>query len=276
MTALYTFENAAAALKALTFLVTVDGRKVAPRGEMTRELRDVVIQIDNPTDPLMYGMGRNWNPDIAVAEFLQLAGGFSDPERMKKIAPTFANFTDGGTFHGAYGPRTWMQFHNTVRLLRREPNTRQAVVQIWDPQYDQAPGKKDYPCTLGFVFAIRDAELHMSTHMRSNDLWWGWSYDAFQFMQLQCTVANVLGLRPGPYVHYVNSLHLYERDMNSALELVERDSPKNVALSGIGSVADSWADIQQEAYTYFYGPEKKYMLSDSEVFMQERMKGYWE
>lgn len=273
MTHLYTFENPAEALRALTQIVVADGEKVSPRGQETKELRDVMIQIDNPTDPNLFGMNRNWNSDIAVAEFLQLVGGFSDPGRMSAIAPSFGKFMDGGSFHGGYGPRTSMQFDNLIDLLRRDPYTRQAVVTIWDPMYDQQQSKKDLPCTLAFVFAIRDAELHMSTHMRSNDLWWGWSYDAFQFTQLQCTVANVLGLRPGPYVHYVNSLHLYKRDFDAALNLSERDSDKNIRMEGIAKLGRNWAEVQEDAHNLFYGKYFSFM-TNTEKFMFEDMVKY--
>lgn len=274
MTRAYTFDNAAEALQRLSLIVVTDGAKVSPRDQKTRELRDVIIQIDNPTDPNMLSMNRKWNPEIAIAEFLQLVGGFSDPERMKKIAPTFKNFLNGGAFHGAYGPRTSMQFENLIRKLHNDPYTRQGVVQIWDPLHDQQRDRLDVPCTLGFVFSIRNAELHMSTHMRSNDLWWGWSYDAFQFMQLQCTIANVLQLTPGPYVHYVNSLHLYERDIEKALSLTQRDPLQNIRIDGIGRVADDWAEVQREALSYFYGPYQA-LLSDGEAWMQSKMKKYW-
>lgn len=274
----YTFNTAADALRALTQIVIMDGDKVEPRGQKTREMRDVVIQIDDPTDPCMFSMNRDWNASIAVAEFLQLVGGFSDPARMKAIAPSFGNFMNGGAFHGAYGPRTAMQFDRAIDMLRRDPSTRQAVVQIWDPLHDQLPGRKDIPCTLGFVFSIRKDELHMATHMRSNDLWWGWSYDAFQFTQLQCTVANLLNLAVGPYVHYVNSLHVYERDFDKALSLTERDGAAqlNARLTGIGQIAQDWAEIQSDASSFFYGKPWPTLLNTSEAFMVHKMRKHYD
>lgn len=205
--------------------VLEDGRDVAPRGLRTREVLDAVIILEDPTDALPIGVGRKLNVAIAVAEALQLVGGVSYPNMMRKIARSFGDFTDGEVFHGAYGPRLRPQLGRIVDILKDDPDSRQAVVTIWDPLHDQQGGVRDTPCTVMLQFLIRDNRLILHTTMRSNDVWWGLAYDAFQFTTLQLAMADVLQLEPGPYHHHAVSLHAYERDW---------DSIRGLELTGLG------------------------------------------
>lgn len=240
----FSFSNAVDSILKLPNVLIVDGDRVSPREQRTYELRDVLIEVRDPTDVTMLGIGRQWNPKIAVAEFLQLVGGFSNPETMSKIAPFFNTVKNGGVFHGAYGPRISMQMPKVIERLRSDPSSRQGVSVIWDPLHDLMQEERlDLPCTIDMVFAVRNAQLLMTTHMRSNDVWKGWCYDLFQFTQLQCTVANILGLAVGPYTHFANSFHLYDTDALAASKLTKAvPQPK---LDGLQVM--SWAAAQRVA-----------------------------
>lgn len=187
------------------------GAKVSPRGYETREIQDFQFMLTDPTDALPLGVGRKPNLAIGAAEALQLCGGMSDPTMMVSIAKNFSRFLDGGVLHGAYGPRVRPQLPRVANRLVLDRDTRQAIIQVWDPLYDLEDAR-DLPCTLGFGFRIRDDKLNMSAVMRSNDVWLGTAYDVFMFTQLQCTVANALGLEVGTYTHHAYSFHVYARD----------------------------------------------------------------
>jgi len=269
------FKNGAESIRQLPSILIADGDLVSPRKQQTRELRNVLIEIADPTDPTMLGIGRNWNRKIAVAEFLQLVGGFSDPEAMVLVSPSFKNFLTGGSLHGAYGPRVSMQMQPALDRLRADPDTRQSIVTIWDPLHDLLQeDRRDIPCTLSFSFAIRNGELLMSTHMRSNDVWWGWSYDLFQFTRLQCTVANFLGLEVGPYIHYADSFHLYTRDEDAAMSITTKDGEDRPVLQGIGALNEqrTWQDVQWLAQDLFYSTELSDDMTVSETWMSEVMQ----
>jgi thymidylate synthase len=194
--------------------VRYHGERVVVRDQPTLELLDVTLEIVDPTDTLPFGTGRGISPRIAALEALQLVGGVSCPELMVKASRNFDQFRDGGIYHGAYGPRLRAQLPVVVERLKLDPQTRQAVVTVWDPLHDlMVSDSRDYPCTVMLQFLVRDGRLQLHTTMRSNDVWWGLAYDAFQFTQLQLTVANVLGLPAGHYYHHAVSLHLYERDL---------------------------------------------------------------
>lgn len=206
--------------------VAEHGDKRSPRGHATRDVGPTLIQVDDPVHSLPVGCGRGVKPAIGAIEACQLIGAFSDPDLVLRISPNFAPFMDDGFFWGAYGARIGAQMTNIVRKLEDDPSTRQAVVTLWHPAFDNQPGKHDYPCTVGFQFMIDDQlRLCMNTVMRSNDVWLGFAYDLFQFTQLQLTLANVLDLPPGPYTHMAWSLHLYEKHLADVEKLHEPGPP---------------------------------------------------
>jgi thymidylate synthase len=182
---------------------------------------------------------------------MQLLAGVSDPELMLVVQSRFSKFMDGSAFHGAYGPRVRWQLPEIETMLRQDHTTRQALVEIWDPRYDKATSTppKDLPCTRGFQFFIRDNTLEMETLMRSNDVWWGASYDWAQFTALQMTMANVLGLKSGRYYHHVGSLHVYARN-SGELDYLHKTDSKTRPLDlpvGIGDNSMTWLDVQEQA-----------------------------
>lgn len=225
-----------------------DGDPVGSRVSLTLELMPCTIVLENPRDSLPLGIGRGVNTAIAAVEALSLIGGVVRPELLCAVGPNFVQFTENGEFHGAYGPRTREQYPEVLRRLRDTPNTRQAVATIWEPHRDlPVDGHKDYPCTLSHAFYIRRDRLVMHTTMRSNDVLWGFSYDAFQFCQLQLTMANVLGIEPGPYYHDAKSLHLYERDFDTAVTLLSEHTNKDPGFLPMGLDGDTWQEVQERA-----------------------------
>jgi len=220
------------------------GKEVAPRGQKTREIEDAVIRIENPYDTLPLGINRGTVPGIGAVEAMQLLGGVSAHELLVAVGPQFKAYTnDDGTFHGAYGPRTQNQYAPIIERLKKDPDSRQALVTIWDPSLDLEDGKRDYPCTTLHQFRIRDNKLNMSVYMRSNDVWLGAAYDFFQFTRVQIAMASVLGIDVGKYTHHVGSLHIYEQHYESADNLKYADKITPVPFI----TGDTWQDVQNQA-----------------------------
>ena len=67
----------------------------------------------------------------------------------------------------------------------------------------------DTPCTYAVQFTVLNGKLNMSVVMRSNDLWYGFCNDQYQFSNLQMYVAYELNLPVGTYYHFAHNLHLY-------------------------------------------------------------------
>lgn len=197
------------------------GRSVTSRGLATRELVGVSIEFLEPAGVMLpIGVGRAVNGRLAAVEALQLMSGTGDVSLLYRASPNYSDVLvrPDHAEYGAYGPRLRYQLDSLVELLRREPDTRRAVLVIW--REDDLTHDGDRPCTLTLQFLIRDDALHMIVTMRSQDVWLGVPYDVFMFSQLQRSLARQLGATVGPYVHNVGSLHLYDRDLERSRRLV--------------------------------------------------------
>jgi thymidylate synthase len=226
------------------------GSEVSPRGMLTREIEDALILIEDPYSTLPIGTGRGTVPGIGAIEACQLLGGVSDPELVIAVGPQFANYTeDNGLFHGAYGLRTDGQYSAVIERLKNDPDSRQAVVTIWNPSLDLLPSKRDYPCTVLHQFRVRNGALNMSVYMRSNDVWLGAAYDWFQFTRVQIAMASVLGVEVGRYAHHVGSLHIYEQHFDKVSSLRYPTYSESQATSYDIPVltGDSWQEVSESA-----------------------------
>jgi thymidylate synthase len=253
------------------------GRKVSPRGMETLELPNATIELTDPRKALASGINRKLNTKLVAAEGVQLVGGFSDPAMLVRVAPNMAQFQDGGSFYGAYGPRLKSQLHEVVKQLAYDMSTRQAQMAIWQ-QPDLYVKTKDKPCTSLLQFMVRDDKLELFTTMRSNDCWWGVPYDIAAFCILQLTVAHWLNLDVGSYHHNAKSLHVYTRDFDAIGELDYPTTPaeptpffKNYSWSWAQSapVQDFVSFQQHHILELAYGRAEP--LSDQERWFVERL-----
>ena len=53
----------------------------------------------------------------------------------------------------------------------------------------------------------------MCVVMRSNDLWYGFCNDQYQFSSLQKMIADTLSIDVGTYYHFAHNLHLYNNKL---------------------------------------------------------------
>ena len=248
------------------------GETTSPRGIETREIEDAVVIVDNVYDTLPLKVGRGAVPGIGAVESCQLLSGVSTPDTVIAVGPQFKNYAeDNGIFHGAYGPRTAGQFDAVVEKLKNDRDTRQAVVTIWDPQYDNQPSKRDYPCTVLHQFRVRNDRLNMSVYMRSNDVWLGAAYDFFQFTRVQLALAWVLGVAPGRYAHHVGSLHIYKHHYDSAENLTKTsERPEQIPYF----TGNTWDEVKESALRALDAVNDKSMLVDlspSELWYADAM-----
>lgn len=258
------------------------GSHASPRDMPTLELLNFGLTLTKPWDSVPTGIRRpRLNPSIGFAEGLQLVAGESHPKLLARIAPTFERFMEpDGSLHGAYGPRVMHYIRRVIRLLARDPDSRQAVVNIFDValdlhQGDNAP--KDIPCTIALHFMLRNGKLILITRMRSNDVWLGLPYDVMQFTLLQIAMANALDVEPGIYYHSSNSMHLYDRDLAAASELRYVSSYEEHEQhlrdwgmwTGVGARGMSWEEIQHRARVLLGGSRPKDPTPTEELMHRE-------
>ncbi len=221
------------------------GELVCPRGKETLELRPSVVHLTDSLRNIVTHPARNLNYQFMVAEWLWMAAGMDDVETIAFFNKNIAQFSDDGrTFYGAYGPRIAAQLSYVIETLRRDRDSRQAVLMIWQPA---PPATRDVPCTLSLQLLLRRDKLELIATMRSSDAWLGLPYDLFNFTRLQAGIAAELGVGPGPATLVLGSSHLYEPHYGPAEELVrgQRYLPFDIASPPLSHfpVASEWREV---------------------------------
>lgn len=168
---------------------------------------------------------RNLSLQYAAAELLWYLSETGNTKMICAYAPQYEKFTEAdGTAYGAYGARMKEQLPMIIDLLRSNPNTRQAVISMWnetDLEHAIEGDRADIPCTTTWQFIIRSNQLHMVCSIRSNDIWLGLPYDVYVNTIMLRLIAQAVGVRPGSYTHQVGSLHLYDTNRRASEESVE-------------------------------------------------------
>lgn len=184
-------------------------------GAVVGELLNVGFCVKDPTRSVVTSQIRKMPMRYAVGELAWYLSGSNLVRDISRFAKKWEEISDDGvTNNSAYGFRIFHMFgfdqwEYVKELLQKDPNSRQAVIHIKDPCNTPT---KDVPCTVYLQFFIREGKLHMTTHMRSNDIWMGVPYDMFSFCFLQMKMAMELGVEIGEYTHFAGSLHMYKRD----------------------------------------------------------------
>lgn len=200
-------------------------------GAVVGELLDAVLCVEDPTRSIVTSPIRKMPMRYAVGELAWYLAGSNRVSDISRFAKKWVDISDDGvTNNSAYGYRIQQMFgfdqwEYVKGLLQKDPNTRQAVIHIKNAS--NVP-TKDTPCTVYLQFFLRDEQLHMSVHMRSNDIWMGVPYDMFSFCFLQMKMAMELGVYVGSYTHYAGSLHMYQRDYEVAMKNIAAQTPATI------------------------------------------------
>ena len=192
----------------------------------TKALFNVGFYIEKPMDNFILNGERGWNPVYAEAEWQWYLSGDRNTKKLGelygKVPEIWKRMADvDGNVNSNYGWQ-WKrndQIDYVIDLLRNEPDTRQAAISIYDCK-EHDTFTFDTPCTYAVQFTILDNKLNMSVVMRSNDLWFGFCNDQYQFSKLQYYIWNRLGnfddfneIELGTYFHFAHNLHLYNNKL---------------------------------------------------------------
>ena len=173
-----------------------------------------VLRIDRPWERVLFHPVRDANPFFHVMEFCWMLAGSNDAEWISMFNKQMMEYADEGILRGAYGWR-WArddQIGQTIGLLRNDPYSRQAVVQMWDYTLDGSRAQSsDRPCNTHIYFRVNELdELEMTVCNRSNDFFWGMlGSNVVHFTMLHEIIAHAIGRKMGAYYVFTNNLHVY-------------------------------------------------------------------
>ena len=185
--------------------------KASRNGDTLELPQPMVTSWLQPDQRVIFNAVRNANPFFHLMEALWILARRQDVRFLAMFNKRMADYSDDGeTFHAPYGYRIGDQLERVIDLLKRSPDTRRAVLQIWDHGKDLAKDGKDLPCNDMVFLKIRDGRLHMSVLCRSNDMLWGaYGANVVQFSFLQEYIARSVGVELGAYHQYSDSFHVY-------------------------------------------------------------------
>lgn len=230
----YVFETASEALPRLLKKAFEKGSLVPSRAGATMELTHLGITLTKPHRREILCPHRKPSIAAQVAETMWVLAGRDDIEWLGHYLPRAKDFSDDGlTWRAGYGKRlrSWPstnvpgfphdQLAYVVNTLKANPESRQAVMSIWDPAIDSAPGK-DIACNNWLSFISRNNRLDLMVAIRSNDAIWGWSgINAFEWSALLEVVAGLTRLQVGSLHFAVTSWHVYEQHWDKAKKISE-------------------------------------------------------
>ncbi len=184
-------------------------------GPALRIAEPVLTRVKYPQQRVLFHAGRDANPVFHCLESIWMLAGRRDVEFVKRFNSRIGQYSDDGkVFNAAYGHRMRKHFgrdqlDEVIRLLRREPGARQAVVQLWDSA-DISKRTLDRACNMQLIFGIFNVRLNLTVINRSNDAWFGYAgANIVHFTMIQEFVASAVGARLGEYRTFSNNLHLY-------------------------------------------------------------------
>jgi len=185
----------------------------------TRTLFNIGFTLHKPQMRMIPTEMREWNHEYAEAEWQWYLSG--DPSIFKlgdiygKVPPIWSRMADDkGNVNSNYGYQ-WKrngQLDYVVDKLKKHKHTRHAAISIYDgKEHDQFA--TDTPCTYAVQFTNVENRLNMCVTMRSNDLWYGFCNDQYQFSKLLELVCERTGLDMGTYFHFAHNLHIYSNKL---------------------------------------------------------------
>ena len=190
----------------------------------------VITVYEQPQEKVLFWAERDANPFFHILEGLWMLGGRNDVEWISYYNSRMREFSDDGkTFHGAYGHR-WRnhfegdQLDEVCSILKSDPNSRRAVITMWDPDVDLGRDGKDLPCNVLACAQINhEGKLDLTVTCRSNDIIFGaHGANSVHFAMLQEYLAARIGVSVGTLYQLSNNYHAYLDVFEKNRSLIDR------------------------------------------------------
>lgn len=192
-----------------------------------------VFEINGDMPRLVSLSERFVNPYLAVVEAALMLAGSNSLAPLTYFAPVYGSYSDDGEkLHGAYGHRLrayfgFDQIEAAIRLLSMDQSSRRAFLTLASP-CDVQTESLNIPCNVMVLLIIRDGRLDLTTINRSNDIFWGLTYNIFVFRCLQRFLARRMSVECGIQRHFSNAMHLYNRDLGAVRRIVDANTADDV------------------------------------------------
>ena len=116
------------------------------------------------------------------------------------------------------------QITQVLDQLRNNPDSRRIIVSAWNVgEIDQMALP---PCHAFFQFYVAEGRLSCQLYQRSADIFLGVPFNVASYALLTMMIAQVVGLKPGEFVHTLGDAHLYLNHLEQTdLQLTREPHP---------------------------------------------------
>ena len=139
------------------------------------------------------------------------------------------------------------QLQWVINELKEDPFARNAIVSSWNPEYLYTMASlKDacrFPiCHNMYQLSIKDGKLSIQLYQRTADLFLGVPFNIASYALLTIVLAQILGVKPGEFIHTFGDAHIYENHVEQVKEQISRE-PKPFPQVKIDSKLKSLTDF---------------------------------
>jgi len=120
-----------------------------------------------------------------------------------------------------YGSRIVPQLDRIIELLKKTPDTNQAIIQVGRPEDCIL---SDPPCLRTIDLRIKDGKLHCFPYFRSWDLYAGLPENLGGIQLLKEYLADEIGVEDGEMIVSSKGLHVYDYAWEQVSQLVRKAS----------------------------------------------------
>lgn len=106
-----------------------------------------------------------------------------------------------------------------ISYLLQYPLSKRAIIPFWEDRFRDL--SVESPCEIAVSFRLKSRLLEMHTHVRANNAAFLLLMDMRVLMGVQRLVAEALGVGVGDYVHFIDSLHVYEAELAETKKIYE-------------------------------------------------------
>lgn len=142
-----------------------------------------------------------------------------DAWATKKICDQYS--LPEGRLGRIYGPqwRTWRgvdgriidQISNVIDEIKTRPDSKRMMVTSWNPA--EVDDVFVSPCHGIFKFVVAEGVIDLCMTQRSADLPIGVPFNIASYSLLLLMMAQVTGLKPGTFSHYMMDIHVYDNQV---------------------------------------------------------------
>lgn len=138
---------------------------------------------------------------------------------FKEYQAPIYEYTYGGRIFGYKGELDQINSF-IIPLLKKDEDSRRAILVFYDPTEDSKPDNKNTPGIIYVQFRIINSKLNMNCHIRSNDLFFGWPANIYQLYCLMNYVSEKLNIEKNKITTFSNSAHIFIDDLTEIEEIL--------------------------------------------------------